>query len=82
MHSMSTQDYLIILIFAFFFNLSNGILSVVILRKSNPSSVVFKCIVGIVLSLLLEIMLFILCVLDLSKKIPPIESSKQRPHLP
>lgn len=82
MQSMPTQDYLIVLIFAFSFNLLNGILSVVILSKSNPWSLVFKCIVGIMLSLLLEIMLFILCVLDLSKTIPPVESSKQRPHLP
>ncbi len=84
MHSMSTQDYLIVLIIAFSFNLLNGVLSVINLskglntqQKSLTLFLAFKCILGMVLNFLLEGMLVTLCVLDLLKMILPIESSKQ-----
>ncbi len=73
MHSISTRDHLIILIFALSFNLMNGILSLANLDQALKARqkrlgwfLGSKCILGIVLNFFLESMLITLYILDLS----------------
>jgi len=86
---ITTQDHLIILIFIFSLDLINGILAIENQRKASNAQqkpltwvMIYKCTLGIMLSFVLESMLLNLYVLDLLKRIPPIESSKQRLYLP
>lgn len=84
MRSISTQDHLYFLTFIFSLNLVHGIFSIANQRKASSAQqkpfvwvMLFKCTLGIMLNFVLEGMLVILYILDLLKRVSPIESSKQ-----